>query len=61
LKAFARISRVRPQLYVVDDLHWAARHHGIYPLVYPTARFLPKHVVLFRDHLVKELPPPLKM
>jgi DNA-binding transcriptional LysR family regulator len=30
-------------------------------LVYPTARFLPKRVVLLRDHLVKELPPLLKV
>src|SRR5438552_2079909 len=30
-------------------------------LVYPTARFLPKRVVLLRDHLVNELPPLLKV
>ena len=30
-------------------------------LLYPTARFLPKRVVLLRDHLVKELPPLLKV
>jgi len=30
-------------------------------LVYPTARFLPKRIVLLRDHLVKELPPLLKI
>jgi DNA-binding transcriptional LysR family regulator len=30
-------------------------------LVYPTARFLPKRVVLLRDHLVDELPPLLKI
>ena len=30
-------------------------------LVYPTARFLPKRVVLLRDHLVNELPPLLKI
>jgi len=30
-------------------------------LVYPTARFLPKRIVLLRDHLVKELPPSLKI
>jgi len=29
-------------------------------LVYPTARFLPKRVVLLRDQLLKELPPRLK-
>jgi len=29
-------------------------------LVDPTARLLPKRVVLLRDHLVKELPPLLK-
>jgi DNA-binding transcriptional LysR family regulator len=30
-------------------------------LVYPTARFLPKRVVLLRDQLLKELPPWLKI
>ena len=30
-------------------------------LVYPTARFLPKRVVLLRDHLVNELPPLLRV
>jgi DNA-binding transcriptional LysR family regulator len=29
-------------------------------LVYPTARFLPKRVVLLRDQLLKELPPRFK-
>ena len=46
------LERVLPEYATVGEpLH----------LLYPTTRFLPKRVVLLRDHLVKELPPLLKI